>query len=73
MSVNIVLCAMEEGKQYLPELVPCTLAKSTKAAYLRELWRGGIVEREKIELEGVEDGRKKTRFAYTSRQKKLDL
>lgn len=73
MSIDIVLCAMEEDKQYFPGQVPCDLTRPTQSKYLRELWHGGVVERSLIDNPEKGRGHKKKRVVYISRQKRLDL
>lgn len=71
MTIKAVFEVMEYGKPYLPEEIPCELKRATVSSYLRSLWRGGCCDRKQIEVE--EDGRKKKRLVYISRQRRLDL
>jgi predicted transcriptional regulator len=75
MSTDTVITAMRENQEYSVEQIHqiSGVSKSYAGTCLRELVRGGVVDRRKVAIGKTKCGKDKEIFFYKTRQKDLPI
>lgn len=75
MSIDTVITAMREGREYSVEQIHemLDISKSYAGACLRQLVRGGVVERRKVSVGKNKNGTDYQIFFYKTKQKDLPI